>query len=199
MRYPTPPQRTHRQRGFTLIEMLIVIVILGIVMALAYPTMQETLQGNRMTSQANTMLAAMHQARSTAIRIGQTVFVCPKANRNNVSSQCGGVGDWGNGWVIYQDTNCNDALNPTALVQPLTSNCGMANDTALLVQSVKANQGINITGGPASIGFRANGFQLNAATATIDIVATGTQRARRLIVLASGAPALVNPYQGTRL
>ena len=61
-----------RFEGFTIVEMLFVIVIIGIGMSIAVPSFQGMLQRNRLATQANDISMAINLARSEASRIGNT-------------------------------------------------------------------------------------------------------------------------------
>jgi len=62
-----------RFEGFTIVEMLFVIVIIGIGMSIAVPSFQGMLQRNRLATQANDISMAINLARSEASRIGNIV------------------------------------------------------------------------------------------------------------------------------
>ncbi len=62
-----------RFNGFTIIEMLFVIVIIGIGMAIAVPSFQGMLERNRLATQANDLSMAISLARSEASRLGKVV------------------------------------------------------------------------------------------------------------------------------
>jgi type IV fimbrial biogenesis protein FimT len=62
-----------RFEGFTMIEMLFVIAIVGIGMSIAVPSFQGMLQRNRLATQANDLTMAINLARSEASRIGNIV------------------------------------------------------------------------------------------------------------------------------
>lgn len=62
-----------RFEGFTMIEMLFVIVIIGIGMSIAVPSFQGMLQRNRLANQSNDLSMAINLARSEANKIGKIV------------------------------------------------------------------------------------------------------------------------------
>ena len=62
-----------RFQGFTMVEMVFVIVIIGIGMAIAVPIFQGMQQRNRLAIQSNDLTVAINLARSEASRIGNVV------------------------------------------------------------------------------------------------------------------------------
>jgi len=75
-------------RGFTLIELIITILVVSILMTIAIPSFQNTIQQNRFSTQSNELIGALNLARSEAIRRGESVTVTPNG------------GSWTNGWVV---------------------------------------------------------------------------------------------------
>jgi len=93
------------QDGFTLIELMVVIVITGVLMSIALPSFSDLFISNRTTTQANDFITAIATARSEAVRRG--VPICLK--RTSSTSK-----DWSTGWEIFVDgtssrTFANDA------------------------------------------------------------------------------------------
>ncbi|MDF3021927.1 MAG: prepilin-type N-terminal cleavage/methylation protein [Steroidobacteraceae bacterium] len=65
-----------RYRGFTLMELMLSIAVLGILTALAVPSFTTMINRNRLASQSNELLAAIQYARMEAIRISGRVTFC---------------------------------------------------------------------------------------------------------------------------
>ena len=63
------------ERGFTIIELLITLSIVGILATLAGPSFSDMLKNNRLTTQTNDLILAMNIARSEAVKRGNAVAV----------------------------------------------------------------------------------------------------------------------------
>ncbi|QDF98332.1 hypothetical protein CJ010_18200 [Azoarcus sp. DD4] len=69
--------RTRRlSGGFTLVEMMVVLAVLGILFGIAVPASQSFLTSTRLTTAANDVLLGLTLARSEAVRRNTTVFFC---------------------------------------------------------------------------------------------------------------------------
>ena len=93
-----------RFEGFTIVEMLFVIVIIGIGMSIAVPSFQGMLQRNRLATQANDISMAINLARSEASRIGNTT---------SLQAAVGTLGnEFGGGYCIVRGTpvNCDNPV-----------------------------------------------------------------------------------------
>jgi len=82
-------------RGFTLIEVMVVIGIVAVMMALAFPAFQTMLQNNRQTGAINALFQSLNYARNTALTLNVPTQVCPFSAVN--STTCGT--SWANGWI----------------------------------------------------------------------------------------------------
>ncbi len=90
------------QTGFTIIELLVVIVVFAIGATIAIPSYQSLIRSNRMTVQVNELVADIHYARSEAIKRGRSVSIC---RTNPGSNACKTNKNWGvNGWIIIADS-----------------------------------------------------------------------------------------------
>jgi prepilin-type N-terminal cleavage/methylation domain-containing protein len=65
----------HRARGFTLIEIMVVIFIMGLVLAIGYPNMRRAYMRARMMGQVGVLKQAMGMARAASLQRGRGVAV----------------------------------------------------------------------------------------------------------------------------
>ncbi len=56
-----------KNSGFTMIELMVTVGIIGIVMAFGVPSMQIYIKNDRLTSQINTLVGHLAYARSEAV------------------------------------------------------------------------------------------------------------------------------------
>ncbi|MDO4906983.1 GspH/FimT family pseudopilin [Neisseria sp.] len=66
-----------KQQGFTLTELLIVIAIVAVMAAIAFPNMSNWIASRRAASQAEQVANLLRFARSEAVRLNLPVYVCP--------------------------------------------------------------------------------------------------------------------------
>lgn len=81
-------------RGFTLIELMIVVALIAILTALAVPSYKEMIMKNRVSAAATEILAAMNYTRSEAITQGKSFIMDP------LDADEFGYGSFKSGWVI---------------------------------------------------------------------------------------------------
>lgn len=91
------------QAGFTLYELLITVIIVGVVLSYGMANMAEFNQNGRMTATANDLHAAFHLARSESARARSNVTICASANAMAAAANCGGT--WDQGYIVFVDTN----------------------------------------------------------------------------------------------
>jgi type IV fimbrial biogenesis protein FimT len=95
-------------RGFTLVELLVVMSCAGILLGLAVPSMRQFMQNQRLSSAAASLITALNYARSEAVKedLPSTVGVggvevCASADGVN----CDVAGNWNNGWIVLSAAN----------------------------------------------------------------------------------------------
>ncbi|WP_198411398.1 GspH/FimT family pseudopilin [Marinimicrobium alkaliphilum] len=94
-----------KERGFTLIELIVTLAVLAIVAGFAIPGFNSLIQSNRSVALAEDLLSAVNYARSEAVRRGQRVSLCASDN----GTSC--TGDWVDGWIVVVDTATTDTAN----------------------------------------------------------------------------------------
>lgn len=83
-------RRSGTPRGFTLVEMMVVIVLMAILLALALPSFNSLVEKYRVEGMASALIASVSHARAEAARRGQAVTIRQRA-------ECSGA-DWSCGW-----------------------------------------------------------------------------------------------------
>ena len=99
------------QAGFSIIELMIVITIIGVLAGFAIPSFNEMIANNRRTTVVNELLSNVMLARAEAAKRGQTVSIC--ANTNGGGLSCTGGGNWDYGWMVFLDPNADGAIAST--------------------------------------------------------------------------------------
>ncbi len=128
-------------RGFSLVEMLTVVAIVGILLGIGVPSFRYITTANRTTSVINNLLGDMQFARAEAIKEGQPVTVCASADQ----ATCSGAVAWTTGWIVFSD-------NTPALQQV------NGNDFVLRTQRRLNGGDTLVSSAPAAITFNREGF-----------------------------------------
>lgn len=76
-----------KNRGFTLMEMLVTLAVVAIVASLAVPSFQNMIATQRVRSAANDLVASLNFARSEAVKRNRVVTITP-------------AGSWAGGWTV---------------------------------------------------------------------------------------------------
>lgn len=162
-------------KGYTLLEMLVVIAIVAIVSAIAMPQFTRLIELWRIASNLETLSTSIDFARAEALGRNTIVQICrtgdpwaatPACSNSTVDSI--GAQDWATGWIVYARPQDSVGLAPFA--------AGV--DTLLQRYEPQGRQGgtrralVTTDAGESSMGFSGSGFRIegegNARVFTLD-------------------------------
>jgi type IV fimbrial biogenesis protein FimT len=174
-----------KARGFTLLELIMVISIVGILAAVGTASFKYLTTSNRIATEINGLLGDMQFARSQAIKIGTFVSVCPSTD----SASCTGSATWGTGWIVFLDYNGNGTFDS-------------GTDKVLRVQgSIAPDTLVGSDPNFKFLTFNREGFGTNSLSAwtslTLNSSPTNVQWRRCMAVSAVGALTIVRSGQTT--
>jgi type IV fimbrial biogenesis protein FimT len=98
-----------RETGFTVIELLIVVLIAAVLAAIGGPAMGNFIKNNRLQSKTHAVMASVLHARGEAVTRKKSVVMCRSANSDAGSPTCGGSAqNWGTGgYITFVDEDAN--------------------------------------------------------------------------------------------
>ena len=147
-RPPTAPRAA--LRGFTLIELAMVLVIVALLLRVAAPGLSRGAAARALAAQASEFTAALRFARAQALARGAAVTLCASVPGGGAPAcQRGRSADWRHGWLVFGDRDRRGMPNPH---EPL-----------LRVQQPLQRSG-GVAGTRASISFTAAGYATDAAS-----------------------------------
>jgi type IV fimbrial biogenesis protein FimT len=95
-----PPAKS--SQGFTLLELMVAVTLLGVLLGIGIPSFNETIRNNRTVAQTNEFITALNLARSEASKRGLPVAICA-ANAAQTACASATANNWTNGWLVFTD------------------------------------------------------------------------------------------------
>lgn len=104
-------QNRKTQTGFTLIELMIVIMVTAILLAIAAPSFQPLIERWRVRQGTSAFEGTIYLARSEAFKRGGGVVIAKLPNGTNGCTLAPTADEWSCGWQTFIDANGNGALD----------------------------------------------------------------------------------------
>jgi type IV fimbrial biogenesis protein FimT len=107
------------QRGFTLIELMVTLVVVAVLLAIGVPSMSKLIASNRISTQTNEFVGALSLARAEAVRRSEGVSIRSK----------GGDIEFAPGWLVFRDPALTGSAPSAANI--LRESSGFTGSTSL--------------------------------------------------------------------
>lgn len=127
-----------RQRGFTLVELMVTLALASVLMMIAIPNYISFARNSQLSDVVSNFVAGFNAARSNAMKLGFNTLMVPQNT---------GVG-WSSGWMIFTDTNWDNVYT-------------VGTDTLVTEHpAIPAGAGITVTVGSGSLNSLSSNYLL---------------------------------------
>lgn len=168
-----------KQTGFTIMELMIVVAIVGVLGAIALPGLKDWNRGANRSAATTEILGSLHLSRSEAVKRNLRVGMCPTSDATNPGAKCESTKDWAVGWIVFVDAD---------------GDMDRGDDEEILGATDAINPAFTLitTKGDAALDFRPNGrMETSTAETTVDFNLCddgGPTKGRAISVSNSGRP-----------
>jgi type IV fimbrial biogenesis protein FimT len=185
------PAMKARQTGFTLIELMFTIVVLGVLLGIGIPNFRDFLRSSRISGATNDIVTDLSAARSEAVKRRVPVTLC----KSRDGATCEEDNDPFDRWIIFVD----DA-DPAAVSANDGNGAVNGGEQVLRRREVASSITVKVNANARRIVYRPSGFPDNAAANTVsqfvlcdqrgnNISVGGVSAARAVTISTTGRPA----------
>lgn len=100
-----------KNSGFTIIELMVVLVVAGVLAGLAAPSFRSMMANNKIAAFSEDLVSAINFARVEAVKRSSAVSLC----RTTDGASCTSAGDWNTGFLVYVDSSSSETATTTAI------------------------------------------------------------------------------------
>lgn len=151
-----------QQRGFTLWELLMTLLVGGILLGIGVPNVMEFQRNGAMTAAANDLVTAVLMARTEAVKRQVPVTFCLSDNPTDATPTCSPdpVADSSTrGFIVWVDENDNrDANGVRILTDGTDGNAAVDANELVLLRTVPVGGSVRLSANCGYISFRESGF-----------------------------------------
>jgi type IV fimbrial biogenesis protein FimT len=97
--------------GFTLIDVIVALVVAGVLLTIAVPSMRDFIQDSRITTNTNEIVLSLSLARTQAVTRHTTVSLCASDDGIDCTAT-----DWELGWIVFTDNGVLGAVDADDIV-----------------------------------------------------------------------------------
>lgn len=101
-----------KQQGFTLLELMAAVAVLGILISVGIPSFFSSIRSNRLTTYHNEFVTSLNFARSEAVKRGMSVSM--RKLDTDSASGTGAVAGWESGWDVFTDVDSDGRFDTGA-------------------------------------------------------------------------------------
>jgi type IV fimbrial biogenesis protein FimT len=124
--------------------MMVVVIIMAVMLAFALPTYKNLVTEYRLSDELTQIQSDVELARSSAVRTGSTVTICP-ANIASASTAttpaCNGNNEWNTGWIVFTDNHNDQKIDAGDVL--LHEHLAMTGGDTLVSEVLQGNAPVN--------------------------------------------------------
>lgn len=165
-------------KGFTLIEMMITVVIAALLLTAVVPSFEAFIANNRLSTQANAFIGALKLARSEAIKRNQHVTLCRSGDGQRCSNNTNGFEQ---GWIVFVDQQNPDVYDNGEPI--INVNQGMPQGVSLVCVTSTNTACQN---GEEPIRYRTDGTLASFNNTTLRLCQQGNNNGRQIAINITG-------------
>lgn len=98
-----------KNRGFTLIELMVTLAVAAVVLGIAVPNFSQMMRNNSSITAGAELSVAINYARSEAVKRAKRVSLCA----SNDGIACLAANNWKEGWMVFVDDAATDGAAVT--------------------------------------------------------------------------------------